>query len=109
VTDEFNIVTKLGDLPVVTLSLKDSSLYTVFDRSEKSRQRGWIVPSYRMPPNIEEIAVLRIVVPEGFSRDMADMFLEHILRTTESLQGYRSIGKSLSPNTWPPALAGSGA
>ena len=43
------------------------------------RERGWIVPAYTLPPNAEHITVLRLVVKENFSRDMADM-LAHDVR-----------------------------
>jgi len=42
------------------------------------RERGWLIPAYTFPPNREDLAVLRIVVREGFSRDMADMLLRDI-------------------------------
>ena len=35
------------------------------------RQRGWIVPAYTLAPNAQDIAVLRVVVRESFSRDIA--------------------------------------
>ena len=47
---------------------------------------GWIVPAYTMAPNLEELAVLRVVVREGLSRDMADMLLSDIGRAVEELE-----------------------
>jgi glutamate decarboxylase len=63
---------------VFAFALKDSSRYTVFDLSDKLREHGWQVPAYTMPPKVDDLAVLRIVVREGFSRDMADMLMGHI-------------------------------
>ena len=37
-----------------------------------------MVPAYTMPKNIEDWVVMRIVVRQGFSRDMADMLLGDI-------------------------------
>jgi glutamate decarboxylase len=37
-----------------------------------------MVPAYTMPKNIEDRVVMRIVVRQGFSRDMADMLLGDI-------------------------------
>ena len=82
----FDMLSKLKHLPVVTFSLKDSSSYTVFDLSAKLRQRGWIVPAYTMAPNVEDMAVLRVVVREGLSRDMTDMLLDDILRAVDELE-----------------------
>ena len=39
---------------------------------------GWMVPAYSMPKNIEDMIVMRIVVRQGMSRDMADMLIEDI-------------------------------
>ena len=41
--------------------------YSVFDVSDKLREFGWQVPAYTMPEHAEDVAVLRIVVREGFS------------------------------------------
>ena len=47
--------------------------------SRRLRERGWIVPAYTLPANAEHITVLRLVVKENFSRDMADI-LAHDMR-----------------------------
>lgn len=98
-TGRFNILSKLGDLPVVTFALKDSSQFTVFDLSERLRRRGWIVPAYRMPPNVEDISVLRVVVREVLSRDMADMLLEDVLRAMQSLEEIHHSRQKSTPQT----------
>ena len=71
----FEMLSKNNALPVICCKLKDDSLFDVFDLSRKLRQRGWIVPAYTMAPNAENIAVLRIVIREGFNRDLADILL----------------------------------
>ena len=74
----FTLLSKRGHLPVVTFALKKNSTFTVFDLSAKLRERGWIVPAYTMAPNAQDIAVLRIVVREGLSRDMADLLINDL-------------------------------
>ncbi len=76
-TGRFNVMGEHSVLPTVVASLKDSSKFTVYDLSEKLREKGWIVPAYTLPPNAESIAVFRIVVKENFSRDMADNLIHH--------------------------------
>jgi glutamate decarboxylase len=49
--------------------------YTVFDISDKLRERGWLVPAYTYPADREDLAVLRIVVRSGMNHDMADLLL----------------------------------
>jgi glutamate decarboxylase len=60
-----------ADLPVVCLRLADGLAFSVFDLSDRLRLRGWVVPAYRMAADAESVAVLRVVVREGLSRDMA--------------------------------------
>ncbi len=74
----FILLSKRGHLPVVTFALKKNASFTVFDLSAKLRERGWIVPAYTMAPDAQDIAVLRIVVREGLSRDMADLLINDL-------------------------------
>jgi glutamate decarboxylase len=71
----FKLISRGDTIPVFAFALKDSSRYSVFDLSDKLREQGWQVPAYTMPPKVDDLAVLRIVVREGFSRDLAEMLL----------------------------------
>jgi glutamate decarboxylase len=85
--DAFELVTDGSELPVFAFRVADGvEGFTVFDVSDGLRQRGWQVPAYTMPPDREDLAVLRIVVRNGFSRDMAEMLLEDIGRVVEKLE-----------------------
>jgi len=72
----FALVSRGSDLPVVSFRLDADEGWSVFDLSDALRARGWLVPAYQMPPQMEDVSVLRVVVRNGFSRDMATMFLE---------------------------------
>ena len=78
---------------VFAFALKDNSPYTVFDLSDKLRERGWQVPAYTMPPDADDISVLRVVVREGFSRDLADMFVEDLQRAVDHVGGRQGTAK----------------
>ena len=71
-SEHFEVLSKPDALPLVAVTLAKPRGYTVFDLSAKLRERGWIVPAYTMAPNAENVAVLRMVVREGLSRDMAE-------------------------------------
>ena len=73
----FELLSRGTDLPVLAFVLRDPQAagYTVFDLSERLRQRGWLVPAYTFPADLTSTAVLRIVVRNGFSRDLADLLL----------------------------------
>ena len=59
--------------------------WTLFDLQDKLMQSGWMVPAYTMPRNIEDMVVMRIVVRQGMSRDMADMLIEDIRNAVAEL------------------------
>jgi glutamate decarboxylase len=76
---QFDVISDGTDLPVVTVSLSpDVGKYDVYDVSRKLRERGWLVPAYTMPPKRDDLAVLRVVVRNGFSHDMAELFLRDL-------------------------------
>ena len=54
--------------------------WDVFAVSRRLRERGWQVPAYTFPEHREDLAVLRVVVRNGFSLDLADLFLEDLTR-----------------------------
>ena len=83
----FELITNGSDIPVFCWKLKEetkaATRYTLFDMADKLRERGWLVPAYPMPLNRQDLVVQRIVVKEGFSRDMADMLLKDMRRAIE--------------------------
>ena len=59
--------------------------FTVFDVSERLRIDGWQVPAYTMPDDATDVAVLRVVVREGFSLDLADALIEALAKAVDHL------------------------
>ncbi len=83
----YRLLTDASDLPVFAFVLKpEVKNYSVFDVSSRLREDGWLVPAYTFPEKREDLAALRIVVRAGFTRDMADLFLESVRRQTASLE-----------------------
>ena len=52
--------------------------WTLYDLQAVLQQSGWMIPAYTMPKNIEDLVVMRVVVRQGLTRDMADMLLTDI-------------------------------
>ncbi|HEY8583597.1 MAG TPA: glutamate decarboxylase [Capillimicrobium sp.] len=77
--DAFEIVGEETFMPVIAVRLTDPAPMDVFALSARVREAGWIVPAYKLPPNAEEVAVLRMVVRESFSRDMVDLLADDLL------------------------------
>jgi glutamate decarboxylase len=84
-SNKFEVMNKQGMFPIVTVHLKDDS-FTVFQLSEKLREKGWIVPAYTLPEDAEDIAVMRMVIKENFSRDMVEMLFNDIMNAYNSLE-----------------------
>jgi len=75
----FELLSDGSDLPVFAFKLRDDITgYSVFDISERLRMRGWQVPAYTFPDNLTDMAVMRIVVRNGFSMDLADLLLDDL-------------------------------
>jgi glutamate decarboxylase len=82
----FELLSDGSDIPVFAFALRDPSSYTVFDVSNRLRRSGWQVPAYTMPADAEDLAVLRVVVREGFSADLADLFVQHLTEAVRHLE-----------------------
>ncbi len=52
--------------------------WTLYDLQNRLQQNGWMIPAYTMPKDIDDMVVMRVVVRQGMTRDMADMLLEDI-------------------------------
>jgi glutamate decarboxylase len=83
----YHLLSRGDELPVFAFSLApEIENYTVFDVSDRLRQRGWLVPAYTFPENRQDLSVLRIVVRAGMHLEMADKLLEFLTEETEELQ-----------------------
>ena len=87
----FELITRGDELPVFAFTTRaDVVAYDVFDVSRRLRERGWLVPAYIFPPDRQDLSVLRIVVRNGFSRDLASLLLgdpERLLPERERQSG----------------------
>jgi glutamate decarboxylase len=75
----FDLLSKGDQLPVFAFTTNKSAKgWDVFAVSQALRERGWQVPAYTFPANREDLAVLRVVCRNGFSHDLADVFLNDL-------------------------------
>jgi glutamate decarboxylase len=85
--EPFELLTDGSELPAFAFKLRDGiDAYTVYDVSTRLREGSWIVPAYKFPKNRDDLHVLRIVVRNGFSRDLADLFLADVERLVPLLE-----------------------
>ncbi|WP_175409904.1 glutamate decarboxylase [Streptomyces sp. TRM64462] len=84
--DPFELVTDGSETPVFAFRMRDGvDGFTVYDVSAALRERGWLVPAYRFPPHRDDLDVLRVVVRNGFSHDLADLLLDDLDRVLPRL------------------------
>jgi len=94
----FELITEGRELPVFAFKIADPrASYSVFDLTERLRSRGWLVPAYTFPENLTDTAVIRVVVRNGFSRDLADAFLTDLNRHWRTLAAHPSDCAPLVP------------
>ena len=58
------------------------------------------MPAYTLPPDRTDLAVLRIVCRNGFSRDLADLFLRDLKQVTDSLTSDVAAAGSSGPTSF---------
>jgi glutamate decarboxylase len=77
--EPFELLSDGSELPAFAFKLRDRvEGYSVYDVSARLRERDWIVPAYTFPKNREDLQVLRVVVRNGFSPDLAELFLRDV-------------------------------
>lgn len=96
----FELITDGSTIPVFAWKLKetisDKTNYSLFDLADKLRERGWLVPAYTMPKNRQDLTVQRVVIKEGFSRDMADLLLRDLQSALAFFQSQSHYQSKLS-------------
>ncbi len=50
--------------------------YTLYDLADRLRVRGWQVPAYPLTGELADVAVQRVLVRMGVTRDLADLLLD---------------------------------
>jgi len=82
----FELISDGSAIPVFAFRLADGITdYSVFDISEGLRLNGWQVPAYTLPANLQDTAVLRIVVRNGFGKDLAQLLARDLRHTIARL------------------------
>jgi glutamate decarboxylase len=94
----FELLSDGSELPVFAFRIADQSAgFSVFDLSERLRTRGWLVPAYTFPENLTDTAVLRVVVRNGFSRDLAEALLGDLHQHVRALAAHPNRHVPLAP------------
>ncbi|MFT4210762.1 MAG: glutamate decarboxylase [Microbacterium sp.] len=77
----FRLISEGRDIPVFAWAMVDGHTenWDLYHLSDRLRMRGWLVPAYPLPADLQQITVARIVVRRDLSMDMADKLLADIV------------------------------
>jgi glutamate decarboxylase len=94
----FELVSDGLGIPAFALWLRGTTTgYDEHDVSAASRTRGWQVPAYPLPRNLEHVTVLRMVVRNGFGRDLARVLLDELTGAVQRLEQQDRRGRPHLP------------
>jgi glutamate decarboxylase len=73
-------------LPLVAFRLVGDPGYNEFDIAwQLSAERGWMVPAYTLPPNAQDVTIMRALVKETMSREHVDTLARDIEEACSTL------------------------
>lgn len=77
-----------GGIPGCVWKIKDNSKldFNLYDLADRLRTRGWLVPAYSLPKNIEDVVVQRVLVKQNFTMDMAALLVDDIKNAIKYLE-----------------------
>ncbi|WAA67526.1 glutamate decarboxylase [Microbacterium oxydans] len=90
--DAFELWNDGSDIPVFAWRLADGHTknWNLYHLQDRLRMKGWLIPAYPMPADLEQITVQRIVVRNGLSMDLAAELLQAIQTEVEHLDALES-------------------
>ncbi len=85
---KFQIIGKGEEtLPLVAFNLAEDHPYDEFDIAfQLAAERGWMVPAYTMPPNAQDVKMMRALVKLNLSRSLVDTLHEDIAAAVKTLE-----------------------
>lgn len=103
-TGIFHIYHDDSDLPVVCYTLKEDEKreWTLYDLSDRLLMRGWQVPTYPLPKNLENIVIQRIVCRADLNYDMAELLIRDVKEGIQELNQAAVLvhGKKAEPKVY---------
>ncbi len=74
-------------LPLVAFKLAGEKNYDEFDVSwQLSAERGWMLPAYTLPPDAEDVKILRALVKQTLSREQVDRLADDLAQACATLE-----------------------
>jgi glutamate decarboxylase len=83
----FELVGSGEQLPLVAFKLTGDQPYDEFDvASQLASERGWMVPAYHLPPNAQDVKLMRALVKLTLGHSLAEKLAEDLIDACKLLQ-----------------------
>ena len=70
----------------MAFKLAEKRAYDEFDISwQLSAERGWMVPAYTLPPNAQDVTIMRALVKETLGLELVDTLAADIAQACKTL------------------------
>ncbi|MBD7950707.1 MULTISPECIES: glutamate decarboxylase [Oerskovia] len=85
---QFDLWNDGSDIPVFAWSIAQGHgrYWNLYHLSDRLRLKGWLVPAYPMPADLETLTVQRIVVRNGLSMDLAHSLIDDLRTEVDYLE-----------------------
>ena len=91
----FELVGSGEQLPLVAFKLTGDQPYDEFDvASQLGAERGWMVPAYHLPPNAQDVKLMRALVKLTLGHSLAEKLAEDLDQACETLQSKGGVDPS---------------
>jgi glutamate decarboxylase len=82
-------------LPLVAFNLAEEHPYDEFDIAfQLAAERGWMVPAYTMPPNAQDVKMMRALVKLNLSRSLVNTLDDDIAEAIKTLEEKGPVSES---------------
>lgn len=84
---EFEIINSGSELPIVCYSLSSSfnKGWTLYDLADRLLMKGWQVPAYPLPKNLDNEVIQRLVIRADLGMNMAQEFVQDFSEAIQEL------------------------
>ena len=99
-TGLFEIYNNGENLPIVCYKLKDDVKvnWTLYDLADRLLMKGWQVPAYPLPEDLQNVIIQRFVCRADLSRNLADLLMRDLKAAIEDLNNARILSKTQVDN-----------
>ncbi|MDU5494152.1 MAG: glutamate decarboxylase [Clostridium perfringens] len=94
-TGLFQIYNNGENLPIVCYKLRDDVNvdWTLYDLADRLLMKGWQVPAYPLPADLQDTIIQRVVCRADFSHNLAELYLRDLKAAIEDLNNARVLNQ----------------